>query len=189
MQPATVLLLCLLSLATAYAQIPDAEQQIALALLAAPEEERAECAVLGYDADGAVARLREGSNGLICLADDPNREGFSVACYQSELEPYMRRGRELRAEGKAFDEVFAIREAEVKSGQLQMPDRSVLNVLSGELDPDTGEVKDAYMRYVVYLPYATSESTGLPLQPVTPGGPWIMDPGTHRAHIMINPPR
>jgi len=189
MKPAFVFLLCLISFGAAAAEIPDAEQQIALASLASPEEERAACAVLGYDAEGAVVGLREGTNGLTCLADDPSRAGFSVACYPSELEPYMRRGRELRAEGKAFDEVFAIREAEVKSGQLEIPDRSVLNVLSGELDPDTGEVKDAYMRYVVYIPYATSESTGLPLQPVTPGGPWIMDPGTHRAHIMINPPR
>ena len=32
-------------------------------------------------------------------------------------------------------------------------------------------------------------TTGIPLAPLTPGGPWIMDPGTHRAHIMINPPK
>jgi hypothetical protein len=45
------------------------------------------------------------------------------------------------------------------------------------------------MRYVIYIPFATPESTGIPLKPLTPGGPWIMNPGTHRAHIMINPPR
>jgi hypothetical protein len=53
----------------------------------------------------------------------------------------------------------------------------------------TGEVKDGYLRYVIYIPYATAESTGLPLKPDAPGMPWIMDPGTHRAHIMINPPK
>ena len=53
----------------------------------------------------------------------------------------------------------------------------------------TGEVTDLYTRYVVYIPYATPETTGIPLVPLTPGGPWMMDPGTHRAHIMINPPK
>src|SRR5690606_40281405 len=52
---------------------------------------------------------------------------------------------------------------------------------------ETGEVTNGYLRYVVYIPYATAESTGLPLKPDVPGMPWIMDPGTHRAHIMINP--
>jgi len=45
------------------------------------------------------------------------------------------------------------------------------------------------LRYVIYIPFATAESTGLPLAPSAPGMPWIMDPGTHRAHIMINPPQ
>jgi hypothetical protein len=58
-----------------------------------------------------------------------------------------------------------------------------------DVDSKTGEVKNGYLRYVIYISYATSESTGLPLQPSAPGMPWIMDPGTHRAHIMINPPK
>jgi hypothetical protein len=45
------------------------------------------------------------------------------------------------------------------------------------------------LRYVIYIPYATSASTGLPLKQDAPGMPWIMDPGTPRAHIMINPPQ
>ena len=53
----------------------------------------------------------------------------------------------------------------------------------------TGETKNTYTRSVVYIPWATAESTGLPLKPAGPGLPWIMDPGTHRAHIMINPAR
>ena len=51
----------------------------------------------------------------------------------------------------------------------------------------TGEITDGYLRYVIYIPYATGESTGLPLKPDAGGQPWLMDPGTHRAHIMISP--
>jgi hypothetical protein len=54
---------------------------------------------------------------------------------------------------------------------------------------ETGEVKNGYLRYVIYIPYATAASTGLPLKQDAPGMPWIMDPGTPRAHIMINPPQ
>jgi len=51
----------------------------------------------------------------------------------------------------------------------------------------TGEVAKGSFRYVVYIPWATAESTGLPAKPEAPGMPWIMNPGTHRAHIMIDP--
>lgn len=168
-------------------EFADVDQQIKLATLAAPEEDRDSCTVLGYDNEGSLITLREGSNSLICLADDPNKSGFSVACYTKELDPYMQRGRDLRAEGKDFQTVFDIRESEIKAGTLPMPDKSILNVLTGDLNEETGEVENSYLRYVIYIPYATPESTGIPLKPAAPGGPWIMNPGTHRAHIMINP--
>ena len=68
---------------------------------------------------------------------------------------------------------------------------SILYVLSAkEEDCDfvNGSVKNSYLRYVIYIPYATSENTGLPLVPSAAGMPYIMYPGTSRAHIMINPP-
>src|SRR2546421_11795842 len=73
--------------------------QIASALLAAPQERRSEATVLGYNAKGEVVTLRKGSNNLICLADDPTDKSFSVACYHKDLEPFMARGRELAAQG------------------------------------------------------------------------------------------
>ena len=76
---------------------------------------------------------------------------------------------------------------------LKMPPQpTTLHLLEGkeaEIDEATGEVRNVNYRYVVYIPWATAESTGLPLKPLVEGGPWIMDPGTHRAHIMITPPR
>ena len=171
------------------ADIPSAEWQIKTAVLAAPEAARAAATVLGYDPSGKVVTLRAGTNNLICLADDPKQTGFSVACYHKDLEPFMARGRELQAQGKKAPEITKIREEEVKAGKLKMPERGVLNVTSGKVDEATGEVTDLYTRYVVYIPYATPETTGIPLVPVSPGGPWLMDSGTHRAHIMINPPK
>ncbi|MFZ2906376.1 MAG: hypothetical protein WAZ98_09250 [Cyclobacteriaceae bacterium] len=174
-----------------WAQIPSVEVQIKTAVLAAPDDKRAGAAVYGYNAKGEFVLLRKGTNEMVCLADNPKQDGFSVSCYHKDLEPFMARGRELKAVGKTFQEIFTIREEEVKSGKLVMPKQaSNLQVFSAPAEAynaTTGEVTKGKFRYVVYIPWATAESTGLPTKPEAPGMPWIMDPGTHRAHIMIDP--
>ena len=187
----TVLLTSLTAAVCAQSTVLTPDQKIKTAVLAAPEDQRAAASVYGYDEQGQLVTLREGSNELICLADDPAKEGFSASCYHRDLEPFMERGRQLKEEGKSAQEIFDTREEEVKAGTLKMPEEpTTLFVYSASADKynaDAGEVTDGSFRYVVYIPYATSESTGLPLKPEAPGMPWIMDPGTHRAHIMINP--
>jgi hypothetical protein len=187
LRPTLLFIATLLSVSAA--EIPSAEWQIKTAVLAAPKAQQDAATVLGYDSSGALTTLRPGTNNLICLADDPKQTGFNVSCYHKDLEPFMARGRELAAQGKKAVEITKIREEDVKSGKLKMPDRGVLNVTTGQHDAATGEVTELYTRYVVYIPYATPDTTGIPLAPATPGGPWIMDAGTHRAHIMINPPK
>lgn len=86
-----------------------------------------------------------------------------------------------------------MREQEVKDGKLKMPEQPttlyVYTASEEDYNTSTGDVQNGYLRYVIYIPYATAESTGLPLKPDFAGQPWIMDPGTHRAHIMISPPK
>ena len=166
------------------------EALIATALMAAPEESRSKCKVIGYNMAGEFVTMREGDNEFIVLADNPNQDGFNAACYHKDLEPFMARGRALRAEGKTGQEIFAIREAEMKSGELKITPGSTLHIYYGAktmYDSETSKVKGAQLRYVVYMPWATAESTGLPKSPMAPNHPWIMNPGTHRAHIMISP--
>jgi len=171
--------------------MPSADIQIKSAILAAPAEKRDSCTVYGYSQNKKLVVLRQGTNELICLADDPNKPGFSVACYVKELEPFMKRGRELRMQGMNDQQVFDTRDKEAKEGRLKMPTQpAALYVFSADekdFNSKTGEVKNGYLRYVIYIPYATSASTGLPEKPSGKGMPWIMDPGTYRAHIMINP--
>lgn len=175
------------------AQVADATVQVKTAILAAPEALQEGAMVYGYGANGELIELRKGTNEMICLADDPSQKGLNVACYHRDLDEFMARGRALKKEGKSGPEIFEIREAEVKSGKLKMPAAPtslfVYTAADEDFDVQTGEVTKGYLRYVVYIPYATAESTGLPLKPNAPGMPWIMDPGTHRAHIMINPPK
>ncbi|KQS24697.1 hypothetical protein [Dyadobacter sp. Leaf189] len=180
-----------LALPAAAQKIPSPDIQIKTAVLAAPSEKQAGAKVYGYSADGMFTVLREGTNDYVCLADDPKKADIGVSCYHADLEPFMERGRVLTKEGKNAKEIFDTREKEAKDGTLRMPKQSsTLFVLSGTMDnydAATGNLKNGYLRYVVYIPFATAESTGLPLKPDVAGMPWIMDPGTHRAHIMINP--
>jgi hypothetical protein len=179
--------------AVASAQIPTAEIQVKTAVMAAPAEDRESATVLGYSEKGELIVLRTGSNEMVCLADDPNQAGLNVSCYHKDLDDFMARGRTLKKEGKSPQETFDIREAEVKSGKLLMPKQPttlfVFTAPDDKFNRETGEVQNGYLRYVIYVPYATAESTGLPLKADAPGMPWLMDAGTHRAHIMINPPK
>jgi hypothetical protein len=176
----------------AQTEVPDAENQLKTAVLAAPADKRAGAAVYGYNNNKEFTLLRRGTNELICLADDPNQKGFSVSCYHRDLDPFMARGRELRKQGLAGQQIFDTREKEARAGTLQLPKQpTTLFVFSApeeNYNRASGEVKAGNLRYVVYIPFATSESTGLPLKPEAPGMPWIMHPGTHGAHIMITPP-
>ncbi len=180
---------CLAAAAPA-AEPADAEAQLAAAVLAAPEDRRQGARVLGWTADGKVVELRAGSNDLVCLAARPGAPQWSVACYHESLEPFMARGRELMAQGVEGQERIAIREREIAEGKLPLPrEPRTLYVLHGSgFDLAAGEVTDPYLRWVIYTPWATAESTGLATRPI-PGGPWLMAPGTAGAHIMINPPR
>jgi hypothetical protein len=167
---------------------PPAADQIAAAVLAAPKEYRDAAAILGYNAQGALVTLRQGSNEMICLADDPSKESFSVACYHRDLEPYMARGRELVAQGVTGKERNVVRWKEIEEGKLAMPrEPRTLYVLTGKsFDARTGKVTDSYLRWVIYVPFATPESTGLSTRP-SDNAPWLMFGGTAGAHIMINP--
>lgn len=177
----------------AQTKVPSAEIQIKTARLAAPADSREGAAVWGYTPAGDLTLLKKGSNEMVCLADAPGDESFSVSCYHRDLDPFMARGRELKKAGMNFQETFDTREKEVKSGKLVMPKQPatlyVYNAPLEQVNQETGAVTGGYLRYVVYIPYATAENTGLPLKPEAPAMPWIMYPGTHAAHIMINPPK
>lgn len=165
------------------------EVQIALAVQAAPPDRQAGATVQGYDADGNFVVLREGTNDLICMAPNPAAEAFEVSCHHEGLEPYFARGRELRAQGRGGQEATEVRWQEVEAGTLPLPYGGINYILHGSgFDSETHAVQDPFLRWVIYTPGATPESTGLTIQ-ATEGAPWLMFPGTPGAHIMIVPPQ
>ena len=177
--------------AQAKLDIPSKDVQIKIALKAAPAGQADGAKVLGYDKDGSLVVLREGQNDLICLGDNPNKTNIHVACYFKELEPFMARGRELKAEGKTTKELRKIRGEEAADGKLALPEKPaslfIFDADQSAVDITNGEISEGRSRSVIYVPYLTGEESGLPIKPVGGGMPWLMDAGTHRAHIMITP--
>ena len=185
----TISCAALAAMSLAAAGVPPSAEQIATAVQAAPKDRREGAAVLGYDEGGKLVTLRPGTNDMVCLGDDPKVEGINVACYHKDLEPFMARGRELDKEGSKGQDRHKQRWKEVDDGKVKMPrEPRMLYVLTGKsFDPATGAIAESYLRWVVYTPYATPESTGLSTKSGTE--PWLMYPGTAGAHIMISPPK
>jgi hypothetical protein len=175
----------------ATAQHKPLELQIAEAVSPLPEEMREAATVLAYVDGDTLSRVRMGLNLMICLADDPKIDGFNVACYHRDLEPFMARGRQLRAEGHTTAEVQAARLKEIEDGDLPMPSHpSALYSLTGpegSFDAATGTAPLARGLHVIYVPYATEQSIGVS-EVASSERPWLMNPGTPWAHIMIRIP-
>jgi hypothetical protein len=172
---------------TACAQDVPVAQQLTQAVTPLPTPLQAGAAVLGYRA-GKLVPLREGTNVMVCLADDPTLAGFHAACYHRDLEPFMARGRALRAAGHERPAVDSARAAEIEAGTLAMPQgpRALYSLSSDdEFDPVTGSVPNASGLHVIYMAYATEETTGISTAPAR-DRPWLMFPGKPWAHVMIS---
>ena len=164
--------------------------QIRLAVQAAPPSLRDSATVQGYDAQGAFVTLRRGTNRLVCMAPDPKAEHLEVSCHDRDLEPFFARGRALAAQGVTGERRVRQRWAEITAHRLSMPTGKMNTIMTGTgFDSTTGQIHDAYTRWVIYVPNATVASTGLGEAPTAPGAPWLMFAGTPGAHIMITPPR
>lgn len=180
MKRITMAVAMLLTAACAARAQEDARVTAAVAPL--PEEFRATATVLVKEpGKSGMTTLRKANGPFICLADEPGDERFHVACYHRNLEAFMARGRELREQ--KVTNVDSVRYAEIDAKKLAMPNHpAALYSLTGK----AADPASARRLYVVYIPFATAESTGLSAKS-SPNMPWIMYPGTAKAHIMFVP--
>ena len=106
-----------------------------------------------------------------------------VSCYHVDLDPFMARGRELRASGLSRDDANAQRDRELERGTLQVANAALISLI-GRINPETDQPDSVNALRVLYMPHATLEGTGLPASG-RGGSPWLMMPGTARAHLMM----
>ena len=148
--------------------------QITEAVLAAPESLRDGARVIVRDDEGQPTILRAGTNSLVCEPDGP-QPGFGVECYHSSFQAVMDWTYRRLAEGaRTYREAYADGgpEADINAGAMQY-------ALIGQTK------EDAVQTMSIKLPYATADSTGLPIEE-RDNGPWLMWAGTVAAHIMFS---
>ena len=167
--------------ATLLAVIPIQAQQstgerITQTVAPLPEALRDEATVLSFDENDNGTVLRQGTNGMICWADDPGAD-FRVSCFPQSIEPMMVRRRELGFEGGDSRAADLVQE-EIRSGDVPMPDIAIAYMLRGP------RFNNASPLTVIWVPNATPESTGLSTQP-NAFQPYLMRSGQPMAHIMI----
>ena len=177
-----VLVLCVLVAASTIAQAQTADDAIATATLAAPPALRASAMVIRLADDGGHEVLRDGTNGLVCWdrSDEPGRS-FSVQCTSVENLARVKQNRAWNMSGRRADEIRQVREAAETDGSREVSAfGSVYYTLNGE-DADS-----ANLHLTIAVPFATSESLGLPSEgSYSRAGTWIMEAGTSAAHIML----
>lgn len=164
--------------------------QIARAVLAAPESLRDGATVLGYGGEpregDPLATLRQGDNGIVCLADDPADDRFHVACYHESMDEYMALGRRLGAAGESREAILSARQAAIDGGEMEPPSAALWSLTAdADVDPAAGVPAEARRLSVIYVPYAGAGDLGLPTRP-DGDSPWLMLPGTPWAHIMVS---
>lgn len=170
-------------LAATQASAQSQAEIIAKAVSPLPEDLRADATVYTYDeATGDRITLKEGTNHVECQPTDA--EGFT------RCNPIYLRGRndlsaKLRAQGLEGDALSAALQKAEDEGRIAP--RRFGSLAYRRFDtPD----RIQYL-FVISLPNASPEDLGMPVGPQRDnalagrGTPWMMNPGTPGAHLMI----
>lgn len=176
----TVFGLLLTPLATAVGQ---GRQDLDWAVLPLPPAMRSAAGIVRYTAAGGWHTLRDATNGLVCITDEPDDMRISVACYPESLMPYVARQRAL-ASTKPSAVGDSILAAEVRAGTVPLPVGALSHNAQGDINPDTGTPDEVWVWKELALPFADAEGTGLSTAD-TGQVPWLHHAGEYGAHVMI----
>src|SRR5262245_39814556 len=160
-----------------------AADEITQATLPLPEDMRAGATVYKYDpTSGERITLRKGTNSLEC--SPRGADGFTW-CYHAVTGPRRDLSAKLRAQGKSDKELQDALTEATKAGTIKStPYGTMMYRLYGKKDR-------IQLLWVLVVPGATPESIGVSegsQRDEAIGGdgrPWLMNPGTPGAHIMI----
>jgi hypothetical protein len=176
------------------------EQEIELALKAAPVHLRKDATVYAFGKDG-YEKSRTGTNGFNCMV---NRDGIQngnnallPTCWDPEgsrtILPVMLRVGELLAQQKSSAEIKRDIEQGFEQGRFHSPAKAgIAYMLAGDVKFDliTGKLSDTIFppHYMVYAPGVTNADIGMSKEATTPGLPFVYSGysgGTKTAYIIV----
>jgi hypothetical protein len=170
------------------------DQEIALALEAAPAAVGAKAGVYVHDKDG-YTKARASQNGFVCLVDHRIPNAVEPQCMDAEgvktfLPKYLLVA-SLRAKGKAEPEIRQAVKAAFASGQLKAPKRpGIIYMLSPHNVVTIDEVKGVAVPFpghlMFYAPNMTSADVGSDGTPASPV--FVVDEKTPHALMIVPVP-
>ena len=156
---------------------------IAQAVLPLPEDLRADATVYRYDPEtGERIVLRQGSNQVECRPKD--EEGFT-RCAPTANASRSDMSAKLRAQGMSDEDIAATLVSAEARGLIRP---RVFGALSYRLYDEPDRIQ---LLWIISVPDATPEQLGMPTGSQRDnslagrGTPWMMNPGTSGAHLMI----
>ena len=182
--------------AVGVATLPDLlprDEEIALALSAAPAHLRAGAAVYVLEKTGFI-QVRSGSNGFTCIVNRDHPSSRKPTCYDAEgtatIVPKVLRIGELLARGTPLAEIQAEIAEGFRSGKFIAPRRpGIAYMLSDgnrDVDPITGTISRFPPHVMFYAPNLTNEQIGSTGDGAN-GLPFLAYPGPHAFIIMMVP--
>jgi len=170
------------------------DQEIALALEAAPPAVGARAGVYVHDKDG-YTKARESQNGFVCLVDHRIPNAVEPQCMDAEgvktfLPKYLLVA-SLRAKGKPEPEIRQAVKAGFASGKLKAPKRpGIIYMLSPHNVVTIDEVKGVAVPFpghlMFYAPNMTSADVGSDGTPASPV--FVVDEKTPHALMIVPVP-
>jgi hypothetical protein len=177
------------------------DQEIALALGAAPEDLRTQATVYVFTATG-YSQVRTGTNGFTCIVNrDGNQKGdhdLKPTCWDAEgsrtILPVMLRVGELIAKDSGAEQIEHEVDAGFREGRFSSPGKSgIAYMLEGDLgfDEKSQTITKALFppHYMIYAPGVSNADIGVdPRKAQERHAPWVYagySGGTRIAYLMV----
>ena len=168
-------------------------QAIAAAVLPLPAALRNGATVVRLDNAGQPETLRNGTNGMVCIADKPGDAQFDVRCYKDSFIHVVYRTFQLGGDVSS-PKVGA----EIAAGQLKLSNEPTAGFRclgsASSYDSSTNSFRDTGGCWEsVHFPFRTAREVGFPDMSEVPENlrrtvPYVMASGTYWAHVMIEHP-
>ncbi len=171
------------------------EEEIRLALSAAPQHLQKEAAVYVLERGGYV-RVREGTNGFTCLVEHDHPLSVEPICFDAEGSkttlPAVLEKTRLREQGLSDEQMNSRINKDYESGKLHAPQKpGIAYMLSRELKfyhPETGKYSGFVPHVMFYVPYMKNREIGaLPEHFGSTTQPWVLNEGTPTAYVIVVP--
>lgn len=172
--------------------------EIATAVTPLPALMKDGAGVVRLDAAGKPEPLRAGSNGMVCIADQPDDDQFDVRCYNDQFIAVVYRSFQLRRQVGSHGGVSETIEAEIKAGKIKLPEQPTAGYRclgpASAYDAASNTTKPPmHCWQSIHFPYRTAAELGLLDEAqVTEAQksllPYVMSSGKYWSHVMIEHP-